>query len=55
MEKLNGCIFLLKVMTYYRNIILFENKVSSDIKKEYDSKSVYNKSSLKTKRKSYVD
>ena len=42
-------IFLLKMMTYQKN------KVSADIKKEFDSKPVYNKNYLKTKIKSYGD
>ena len=40
-------------MTYWENIIW--DKVSTDIKKEFDSKTVYNKNVLKTKIKSYRD
>ena len=39
--------FLLKIMTYWKNAILFGIK--------FDSRSVYNKKSLKTKIKSYGD
>ena len=53
MIKLNGWIFLLKVMTYQKNTIC--DKVSSDIKKEFDSEPVYYKKVLKTKIKSYGD
>ena len=53
MVKLNGWIFFLKVMTYQKNTIW--DKVSSDIKKEFDSEPVYYKKVLKTKIKSYGD
>ena len=38
-------------MTYCENIILFGKKISVNIKKEFDSKPVYNKIYLKTKIK----
>ena len=50
MVKLSGCIFLLKMMTYWTDIIL-----STDIRKEFDSEPVYDKKFLKTKIKSYGD
>ena len=53
MEKLNGCIFLLKMMTYYKNTIW--DKVGADVKKEFDSEPVYNKNILKTKIKFHGD
>ena len=53
MVKLNGYIFWLKMMTYQKNTIW--DKVSSDIKKEFDSETVYYKKVLKTKIKSYGD
>ena len=53
MEKLNGCIFLLKMMTYYKNTIW--GKVGADVKKEFDSEPVYNKNILKTKIKFHGD
>ena len=43
MEKLNGC---------YNTIW---DKVSADIKKEFDSEPVYNRKFLKTKIKSHCD
>ena len=41
MDKLNGCVFLLKMMTYQKN------------KKLFDSNPAYNESFLKTKIKSH--
>ena len=49
MDKLNGCIFLLKMMTYQNYVILFGDKDSADIRKEFDREPVYNKNYLKTK------
>ena len=49
MNKLNGCIFWLKMITCSKNIILF------GIKKEFESEPVYNNKFLKTKIKSYGD
>ena len=44
------------MMTYWKNIILtISDKVSADIKKEFDSEPVYNKKLLKTKIKSCDD
>ena len=47
------------MMTYWENIIQLYtgkyNKVSADIKKEFNSESVYNKKFLKTKIRSYGD
>ena len=54
MDKLNGCIFWLKMMAYQKIIILFEIK-SALIWKQYDSEPVYNKNFLKTKTKSHGD
>ena len=42
-------------MTYWKNIILFEIKLALILKKEFNSKPVYNKKNLKTKNKSYGD
>ena len=39
-DKQNECIFWLKMMTYLK-IYTIWNKVSADINKEFDSKSVY--------------
>ena len=55
MDKLNGCIFWLKMMTCYKNIILFGIKSSANIKKEFDRKPVHNKMFLITIIKSYED
>ena len=50
MDKLNGCIFSLKMMTL-KNGCIFWNKVSADIKKiEF---CIYNKEFLKSKIKSH--
>ena len=52
MDKPNGRIFFLKMMTCYKYIILFG--ITSALikkKKEFDSESVYNKELLKTKIK----
>ena len=51
MVKLNGCIFWLKMITYWKKYNTIWDKVSADIKKEFDSEPVYNKSILKTKIK----
>ena len=54
--KLNGCTFFFieddELLQRY-NIIW--NKVSTNIKKEFDSEPVYSKRFLKTKTKSYSD
>ena len=55
MVKLNGCIFLIEdydLMDKYNTVC---DKVSADIKKEVNSKPVYNKKILKTKIKSNSD
>ena len=55
MVKLNGCIFLIEdydLMDKYNTVC---DKVSADIKKEINSKPVYNKKILKTKIKSNSD
>ena len=44
------------MMTYWKNIILFVIKSAlTDIKKEFDSKPVYNKTVFKTKIRSHSD
>ena len=55
MDKLDGYIFLLKMITYQKNIWDIWVKVKADVKKEFDSKLVYNKEFLKTKIKSHDD
>ena len=55
MDKLHGCIFWLKMMTYQKNIIGLWDNVSADVKKEFNSGPVYNKKYLKSKIKSHVD
>ena len=47
--------FWLKIITYWKKYNTIWNKVSADIKKEFDSQLVYNKKKLKTKRKFYGD
>ena len=44
--------FLLRTMTYWTNNTIWD-KVSTDIKKEFDTEPVYDKKFLKTKIKSY--
>ena len=41
------------MMTYWKNIILFEINLALTLKKEFNSEPVYNKKILKTKKKSY--
>ena len=43
------------MMSYKKNIILFFDKVSADIKNEFDSQPVYNREILETKIKSHGD
>ena len=50
--KLNGCIFWLKMMTYWESKLLFGIK-SALIQKKNHSGSVYNKNLLKIKIKSH--
>ena len=47
--------FLVTCMMVIKKIYIYWNKVSTNIKKELDSKRAYNKKFLKTKIKSYVD
>ena len=49
MEKLNGCIFLNEGDDLLKKYNTNWDKVSTDIKKEFDRKSVCNKEFLKTK------
>ena len=57
MVKLNGFIFWLKMITYWKIVLLsIKDKVSSDIKnKESESELVYNKNVLETNIKFYGD
>ena len=55
MDKLHGCIFSLKIVTYQKNIIGLWDNVSADVKKEFNSEPVYNKKYLKSKIKSHAD
>ena len=55
MGKLNECIFLIQDDVLLENYNTNWDKVSADIKKEYDSEHVYNKNYLKTKIKSHRD
>ena len=50
MDKLNGCIEDNDLLEKYNTIW---DKVSTDIKKEFDSEPVYHKNYLKTKIKSH--
>ena len=47
MVKVNRCIFLLKMMRYSKNIMLFAIKSAPVLKKEFDNKVVDNKKFLK--------
>ena len=57
MIKLNGCnFFWLRMMTYWKNWYnIIWDKLSTDIKKEFDREPVYDKKFLKTKIESYDD
>ena len=55
MVKLNGCIFLIEDYDLMGKCNTVCDKVSADIKKEVNSKPVYNKKILKTKIKSNSD
>ena len=55
MGKTNGCIFWLKRMLIRKKYNTIWDKFSADIKKEFDSEPVYNKTFLKNKIKSYGD
>ena len=54
MDKLNGCIFWLKMDLLEKYNAIWD-KVSTDIEKEFDSYPAYNKDCLKTKIKSHGD
>ena len=55
MIKLNGCIFwLIEDYDLMEKGNTIWDKVSSDIKKQFDTEPVYNKYSLKIKIKSYL-
>ena len=49
MDKLSGCIFLIEDNDLLEKYNSIWDKVSVDIKKEFGSKPVYNKKTLKTK------
>ena len=53
MGKQNRCIFWLKMMSYWRNIILFGIKSVLIWKKWFVSEPIYNKEILKNKTKSH--
>ena len=53
MVKVNRCIFLLKMMRYSKNIMLFAIKSAPVLKKEFDNKLVDNKKFLKHGIKPY--
>ena len=55
MDKLNGCIIFIEDDDLLEKYNTIWNKVSADIKKEFDSHPVYNKNYLKTKIKSHGD
>ena len=55
MEKLNGCIFWVKITANYKNIILFGVTSGLILKKEFESEPVYNKNFLKTEIKYHGD
>ena len=55
MDKLNGCIFLIEnddLLEKYNTVL---DKVSADVKKEFDSRPVYKNEFLKTKIKSHCN
>ena len=55
MDKLNGCIFLTGNDDLLEKHNTIQDKVSTEIKKEFNSEPVYNKNLLKTKIKSHDD
>ena len=55
MFKLNECTFLIEVYDLLEKYNTIWDKVSIDVKKEFDCKPVYNKTFLKTKIKSSGD
>ena len=52
--KLNVCIFFIKEEKVFDKYNEICEKVSNDIKKEFDGKPVHNEKYLKTKIKSYI-
>ena len=54
-DKLNGCIFLIEDDDILKRYNAIWDKVSADIKKEFDSEPVNNQQFLKTKIKSHGD
>ena len=54
-DKLNGCIFWLKMIANQKNIILFGIKSAKINKNEFDSEPAYTKKFLKTKLKPHGD
>ena len=48
MDKLNGCIFLIESDDLLEKYNIIWDKVSADIKEEFDSEPVYSKEYLKT-------
>ena len=54
-DKLNGCIFLIEDDELLEKYNTIWEKVSVNIKKEFDNEPVYNKELLKTKIKSHGD
>ena len=55
MDKLSGCIFLIEDNDLLEKYNSIWDKVSADIKKEFGSKPVYNKKTLKTKINTHGD
>ena len=51
MDKLNECIFLIKDDDLLEKYNTVWDKVTADVKKEFDSKPVYNKNYLKSQNK----
>ena len=52
MDKLNGCVFLIKYDDLLEKYVTVWDKVSADRKKEFDCDLFYHKNFLKTKVKS---
>ena len=52
-DKINVCIYWLKMMNYQKRNNTIWDKVSGELKKEFDSKPVHNKHFLKTNIKSH--
>ena len=51
MFKLNGYVFWLKMITYWKNILLFWINSAAILKKDFDSKPVYNKKVFENQNK----